>query len=251
MRIRALLVLLVGAIVLLETPVGALPESETTVGNGFLNDTVEVRAHQNGAEGTEGSQPMGNASPNKVGTPIDLSSINCDTSAASWQRVQACSVATPRLTTPQAQPPATPGGPQQRALDYFNSLQMPVPQPTISAPQGICGVEHSLDLHIPARQSFHEPNTPFGPLTLEVFGQFVVDWGDGTKDTYTTTGAPWPRSDIDHSWTNRGIYNISVTANWRANWSYGGSSGTVSGLTTTGAISNWRVIELQAVIIDN
>lgn len=161
---------------------------------------------------------------------------------------------------PLDQAPGPAGGPAHKptpqeqaeayALDYVRTLPMPRPQPEISAPNGgICGAVHSLDLHIPAALSYTDPDTPFGPLVVRISGSFRVDWGDGTSGTYTTSGAPWPRSEISHSWSTSSHYDLTITADWTANWTFGSWSGVLSGLRTTGSIPNWPVLEAQAVLI--
>lgn len=159
------------------------------------------------------------------------------------------------ITGPMLCDPAAAAAPEAvraraYAVDYVRSLAMPVPGPVISAPNGgICGAVHSLALGIEPRASFTDPDTPFGPLVVHVTGTFVVDWGDGSSGSYSTAGAPWPNTEISHSWAVSRHYDITVTATWTADWTFGGYSGVVAGLTTTGAIRNWPVMEAQAVLV--
>jgi hypothetical protein len=158
----------------------------------------------------------------------------------------------PICDDPKAVPPnATPKQRAQAyAVNYLRSLTMPTPSPKISAPNGgICGAVHSLELGMNASMSYTDPDTPFGPLVVRVTGSFVVNWGDGKSNTYSTTGKAWPNSEIQHSWEVSSHYDIAVTANWSANWTFGEYSGVITGLTTTGAIRNWPVLEAQAVLI--
>lgn len=138
--------------------------------------------------------------------------------------------------------------------DYFNSTALPVPKPEISAKNGgICGVIHTLDLHMPVELRHQEMNTPFGPLELHLYGKIEINWGDGETTHHTTAGGPYP-SSIGHSWTTRGHYNITANAHWRADYSLGPyngyiHSGTLSGITTTGSIDNFRIFEAQAILV--
>lgn len=159
-----------------------------------------------------------------------------------------CWVATPTLNE---NTPPTPDDARQRVLSYVRSMKLPSPRPETSAPNGgICGVVHTLNLHIDdVNPAFYDPTTEFGPMVVRFHGKFTVDWGDGTKNVYRNAGGPYPYSVISHSWTDRGFYNIRVTADWTAEWSLGGFSGVVGGFQTTGAIEQWRVWEAQAMLI--
>jgi hypothetical protein len=156
-----------------------------------------------------------------------------------------CWVATPTFGNDSP----TPADARQRVVNYVRSMRLPSPRPEISAPYGgLCGVEHSLNLHIDdVNPAFYDPSTDFGPMVVRFHGKFTVDWGDGTKNVYRTSGGPHP-SVIAHMWTDRGFYNITVTADWTAEWSLGGFSGVVGGFRTTGSIDQWRVWEAQAML---
>lgn len=163
-------------------------------------------------------------------------------------------VPTPRPLMPAAPAPVAAGEPQPEvitAIEYFRTHHLPVPAPVVSAPEGITGAVHSLDLRMPATEMYTDNSTPLGPVVLNATGRFTVDWGDGTSDTYTVTGAPYPDSLLTHTWRDRGTYDIAVTAQWSIDWSYAGQTGTVTGLTTTGAIPAFTVYELQAVVTVN
>lgn len=155
------------------------------------------------------------------------------------------------LVQPGLNPPNAPTQQQVLAFvrDYSRTLSMPVPQPQISAPEGITGARHSLDLRTQSARMFPLEDTAFGQLRATAHGTFTVNWGDGKTNTYHSAGAPWPNSNISHSWENRGTYDIGVTDNWSLDWSLGGYSGVITGLQTTGSITGWHVIEMQAVII--
>lgn len=159
------------------------------------------------------------------------------------------SVGTPTLQAPAV--PAIPPAVQARqiAIEFVNNTEMPVPKPKLSAPSGVCGARHSVDLQIPDTFQPSNASTPMGPLQLRARGTFTVDWGDGSRNTYTTTGAAWPQSDISHTWTERGTYTVTVTAMWSAHWSIAEYSGVIPGLATTGTVPSWQVYEAQAVLV--
>jgi hypothetical protein len=138
---------------------------------------------------------------------------------------------------------------------YFSRTKLPTPTPEISAKDGgICGVVHTVDLHMPT-ELLHRDTTPFGSLDLHIYGRVIMDWGDETRhDVYTTGGGPYPYSAISHYWTDRGFYNIKAHADWIANYRlgpYNGVSytGVLSGISTEGAINDFRVWEAQAMLI--
>jgi hypothetical protein len=238
--------------------------SEVGVGLGFDRGTVDIHASKGGSDsavvpvqkkhGTGGPVAAGEIvcheysdgeiiNPCWNPTPADCFGQGLDTNAG----VNRCPTAVPVAAGPAASPQQSP---RQYAIDYFRSLPLPVPKPVMSAPEGICGAQHSLDLQIPQQMVFTDPETPFGSLAVHVHGSFTVNWGDGRTDTYSSSGAPWPTSTLVHYWENKGRNDITVTANWSANWTYGTHSGTLGGLSTTSRIPGWGVIELQAVLIE-
>jgi hypothetical protein len=79
----------------------------------------------------------------------------------------------------------------------------------------------------------------------EVHGEL----GDGTSNVYYTSGGDYPNKSISHSWTTAGTYDINVVADWTAQWSLGGTGGTVTGFRTTGSIPQFRVYEAQTMQI--
>ena len=153
--------------------------------------------------------------------------------------------------------PVTPGSPivpspQQQAqtwvTNFFQRVPMPRPQPEMSSPNGVTGGVHSLDLRIDD-EVVYTATTPQGPLTLHAFAKTYVNWGDGHWETYNSTGAPFPDSEIEHTWQDKGIYTIRVVVSWSAQWQIGNQfSGTVGGVATTANIANWEVHQIRAVI---
>lgn len=134
------------------------------------------------------------------------------------------------------------------AEEYIRNLSMPEPNPEMSAPEGISGATHSLDLNIPDAQTFRTETGEFGELRATAHGRFTINWGDGTTSTHTSAGGPWPDGDIWHTWTKSGNYDIAVQADWVLDWSLGSYSGTLVGLGTDATLEDWSVIEAQALI---
>ena len=258
------------AAILVNSP--AVANDLVSVVNGFGNDRVEVSGHRAGGEQSTTNTP----SATKHGTAgagsgvvdpyagmtcyqvwLETYQKTCDYVApgetcnetigpVAGPAIPLCTVVEP--TNPAAQAARQQGAARAYALDYFKSLPLPIPQPKLSAQEGITGARHQLDLQISPTATFKDPETTFGALTMDCYGSFTVNWGDGTKNTYSVTGAPYPKSTIVHSWAKRGHYIITVTANWSADWSFGTYSGTLSGLSTTATIADFPVGDLQAVV---
>lgn len=51
-----------------------------------------------------------------------------------------------------------------------------------------------------------------------------------------------------HIYADKGSVDITVTQMWTATWSLAGQSGTLDGATTSGAIDDFQLRELEAVI---
>ena len=90
-------------------------------------------------------------------------------------------------------------------------------------------------------QTYTEPNTPFGPLTVEATGKYYVDWGDGTTTgPHSAEGGPWPDGTIKHEYIHIGAYDVVVTERWTATWSFGDRSGTLTSYGLSGASRTFR-----------
>lgn len=133
---------------------------------------------------------------------------------------------------------------------YLQIVGLDKPRPTISAQNGgICGVMHSLNLNMRMERLFEDDAAPFGTFNIHAYAKATVDWGDGSKGTYATSGGPYPNMSIAHSWTTRGSYDINVNSAWSASWSMGPYSGVLTGIPATGSINDFPVYEAQAMLI--
>ncbi len=223
-------------------------------GAGAGNDSVEVGGTRGGS--APGTPPRGTGGGNHGGSVTTTTAPGYDQCAdmsPANPLYNACmnefSVGTLQFF-PQPGAPAVPPAvlAQQTAADFFKRIPLPTPQPKMSAPSGIAGASHQLDMQTPSAVSFSEAGTAFGELQVSARARFAVDWGDGTSDSYTTAGGPWPSSPVSHSWSKRGSYTVIVTAYWSAHWQLGGFSGDVGGLSTSGSIPNFEVGEIQATL---
>jgi hypothetical protein len=222
----------------------ALPDTSVTISEGG-GDTATLSAIGKDAAPGTGVKPSSAPQEQESESAPPVDPCTDATNSVAGFDYSTCWVATPTFGNDEP----TPADARQRVVNYVRSMRLPKPRPEISAPNGgICGVVHTLDLHIDdVNPAFYDPTTDFGPMVVRFHGKFTVDWGDGTKNVYRTSGGPHP-SVIGHSWTDRGFYNITVTADWTAEWSLGGFSGVVGGFRTTGSIDQWRVWEAQAML---
>jgi hypothetical protein len=162
-----------------------------------------------------------------------------------WQTQNLCWVATP---SPFTDTPTPQQVARSYVTNYFQRVSLPKPTIAMSSPNGVCGVEHSTDLQTPDEYIFRA-DTPQGPLVIHAYATSFIDWGDGKTDVYSTTGAPYPHSEMRHHWSLKGTYSISAMLSWTADWTIGDiASGTIGGRATTATPLSWQVHDLQAVL---
>ncbi len=152
--------------------------------------------------------------------------------------------------------PAQPGGgtlaqtPESYAVEFWQDVPLPKPQPYIAPGRAITGLFAYLETRGATTHTFTEPSTPFGPLTIVATGAYFVDWGDGTETgPHPAEGGPWPDGRIKHEYINIGAYDVVVTERWTATWSFGDESGTLGELRTVGRIEDFPVEQIQAVVL--
>ncbi|MGI9034238.1 MAG: hypothetical protein ACR2HY_11325 [Acidimicrobiales bacterium] len=142
--------------------------------------------------------------------------------------------------------------PEVIAVSFWKDIPLPAPAPHIAPGWMITGKTAYLETNGTLAHTYRQ-DTPFGPLEIAATGRYMVDWGDGTGRTgpYALNGAPWPDGQITHVYIDVGHYNVVVTEEWSATWRLGDETGTLSGLSTVGRIDNFRVEQIQAVIVPN
>lgn len=130
---------------------------------------------------------------------------------------------------------------------FWGEVLLPKPVPRIEPGWAMTGRLAYLETQAPMTQTFTR-DTPLGPLTITATGEFLVDWGDGTRTgPHAYAGAPWPDGRITHGYIHTGTVDVVVTEQWRATWQLGGSSGNLTALRTEGRIDGLPVHEVQAV----
>ena len=138
--------------------------------------------------------------------------------------------------------------PRTLAIQGWEEVQLPRPQPHIAPGWGITGKAAYLETNGQLTHTFTK-DTPIGPLRIDSTGGYHVDWGDGTKTgPHSIEGAPWPDGKITHTYIHVGHYDVVVTEEWSATWSLGPASGSLSGQRTVGRIDDFRVEQVQVVV---
>ena len=82
---------------------------------------------------------------------------------------------------------------------------------------------------------------------------YTWDWGDGTQETTTHPGAPYPNDTINHHYTHRSPKTvITLTTTWSAEFSVdGGPTQPIAGhLTTTETSTPFQLVTINSVLTD-
>lgn len=147
-----------------------------------------------------------------------------------------------------ARPAAPVVDPRTFAVQGWEEVNLPTPQPYIAPGWAITGKLAYLETRGRLHHTFTK-DTPVGPLEIDSVGSYYVDWGDGEKTgPYTQEGGPWPDGQITHDYIDVGTYDVVVTEQWSANWRIGSAGGTLTGQRTMGRIDGFRVEQIQAVV---
>jgi hypothetical protein len=161
--------------------------------------------------------------------------------------VPACDTELPPTNTPDTNDPARKEA-ENYVLSYMRNLPLDKPTPQMSSPDGVCGATHYVNLNMRTERVFIDPDAPHGTLHVHAYAATTMDWGDGVSSTYYSAGGPGINSDISHSWTTRGSYDITASSTWTVAWSIGPYNGVLQGIPSTTTINGWQVHEMQARI---
>ncbi len=145
-------------------------------------------------------------------------------------------------------PPASMESRAMVAARYWEQIPLPKPQPAIAPGRAITGKLAYLETKGELTHTYTN-NTAFGPLEIVANGSYTVNWGDGaTTGPHAFEGKAWPDGRITHDYLNIGNFNVVVTEKWTATWHFGGESGLLRTLQTTGRIDAFPVQQIQAVV---
>ena len=148
--------------------------------------------------------------------------------------------------------PLPPLDPATLAVQFWQTIPLPVPHPSIPPGYAITGKLAYLVTDGTLTPAHYQRATPLGPLTITARGSYFVDWGDGTLPTWTgpyrQEGGPYPGGQVFHTYDFTGTVNVTVREVWTATWALGPAHGALSVLHTTGTVPGFPVRQLQAVI---
>jgi hypothetical protein len=148
--------------------------------------------------------------------------------------------------TPVA-PPGTVASPDQVARDFWDVRLLPRPTLRMAPDYAVTGKRAYLQIDSDRSRHFDVPNPLGPPISIEAISRYVVDWGDGTVETTTSAGGPWPDGDLTHVYTTSApARTIRVAQQWSATWAAGGQQGVLDNLLTSGTLT-FRVTQVQAV----
>lgn len=141
----------------------------------------------------------------------------------------------------------TPG---LEAADLYRRVPLPAPVPHVQPGRLPVGFDAFLETGASPTGTFGPDPTPFGDLYLEMEADIYVDWDDPHDEVEGEEGpyrvqqedgssrparpGPHPVGEISHLYQHDGFYEITVRYAWRANWSLGGESGVLTGISTSG-----------------
>lgn len=139
--------------------------------------------------------------------------------------------------------------PQQLAAQFWDTIPLPVPHPSIPPGYAITGKPAYLVTNGTLAPQAYETTTILGPLSVTAHGTYTVHWGDGTTGgPYNAEGLPYPNGNISHTYDNVGTVTVTVDEAWTATWSLAGAGGTLTQLQTEATIPNFDIRQIQAVI---
>jgi hypothetical protein len=140
--------------------------------------------------------------------------------------------------------------PAELAAAFWDQVRLPVPKPSCAPGFAITGKLIYLETGDTVTPAAWQRATPLGELTITAHGSTTVDWGDGSAPSgpYMTSGGPYPSGQITHTYDRVGPVTIEVRQAWTADWSIGGAHGVLTTLHTDGALPDFPVRQVQAVI---
>ncbi|MCU4184573.1 hypothetical protein K6U06_09390, partial [Acidiferrimicrobium sp. IK] len=146
-------------------------------------------------------------------------------------------------------PPALATNPAVLATQFWQTIPLPTPKPTLPPGYAITGKPAYLVTNGTTQPPPWTNPTPLGPLTITAHGTYTINWGDHTTTgPYTTEGLPYPHGTITHTYDNTGHPTITITEHWTATWTLATNHGTLQQLQTTAQIPNLPIQQIQAVI---
>lgn len=251
-----LVAMIAGAIFLL--PVAARADQQVIGGSNGRIDITDETGERPGADGSgaPGRQVYGYwaVSPTPDGFCRERRYTYDQAEAQAYEYAYAR--ATAEANGADAFPPCAPGAaaaapptPGEIARQFWDVRQLSSPTLAVTPDYAITGKPVYLRIGGPPSATFHVDN-PLGPaVDIAATSRYIVDWGDGSPPTTTTSqGGPWPDGDVTHVYDRSSkAVTITVTQAWSATWTAApGEAGVLDNLQTVGTLT-LRVEQLQAV----
>ena len=67
------------------------------------------------------------------------------------------------------------------------------------------------------------------PITVHLTPTYRWEFGDGSSQSSSARGAPYPSQEVLHTFKSAGIYTVSLIISWDGNWKASGVTSEVSG----------------------
>jgi hypothetical protein len=148
-----------------------------------------------------------------------------------------------------ALPTAVALNPAVLAQQFWQTIPLPVPRPSVPPGYAVTGRPAYLVTGGTVAPAAYTEATPLGRLSVTATGSYQVSWGDGaTGGPYAYEGEPYPDGSITHTYDNVGTVTVTVVEDWTATWSLGGATGTLRQLQTRATIPGFAVRQIQAVL---
>lgn len=133
------------------------------------------------------------------------------------------------------------------ARSFWDVRVLPSPVVRVVPDYAITGKPVYLQIEGPRDQAFEVDNPIGDDVAIAATSRYLVDWGDGTTETTTSQGGPWPNGEVIHTYTVAAAdLKITVTQLWSAGWTAGPAGGELGDLRTTSTLP-LPVTQLQAV----
>lgn len=151
-------------------------------------------------------------------------------------------------------PAPAAANPTTLAQQFWQTIDLPVPRPSIPPGYAITGKQAYLVTQGTTHPAPFVRQTPVGRLTVTAVGSYVVNWGDGSSPTWTgpydEEGQPWPNGQIIHTFDDAGYFNVQVVENWTATWTLAGQTGHLAGLRTSASVRHFHAEQVEAINVN-
>ena len=256
-RLVPLVALLIAVIALPSVAANASSSSEScapTQFGGAIFCTEEVRTTHPGSH--RSPSPPARAKGPPLGWWVILSPTNsCEIQGTPTPPLMVIVVVAGTPGAPSCPKPApAAANPTTLAQQFWQTIDLPVPRPSIPPGYAITGKQAYLVTQGTTHPAPFVRQTPLGRLTVTAVGSYVVNWGDGSSPTWTgpydDEGQPWPNGQIIHTFDDAGYFNVQVVENWTATWTLAGQTGHLAGLRTSASVRHFHAEQVEAINVN-